>query len=98
MGPEEAAQLLAEEIEECLAELAGATAAPGVEIQPPRELRADRSFWLSVYPGIGAAFEFELPVNLALGYLADEEAAVDEWRLWLHTLWQRVVGSDRQAG
>ncbi len=94
MGPEEAARLLGEELEEYLAELAGASAAPGLKIHPPPELSADRSFRICVSPARGADLEIELPVNLALGYLADEEAAVDEWRLWLHALWDRVVDQE----
>jgi hypothetical protein len=93
MGPEEAAETLLEELEECLADLAGVTARPAVALQPPEELRADTSFQVRVsLAGVGSA-ESELPVNLALGYLADEEAAVDEWRLWVQAFWERLSGA-----
>ncbi len=34
----------------------------------------------------------ELPVPLAMGYLADEEAAVDEFKVWAARLWERFAG------
>lgn len=36
--------------------------------------------------------DFRLPATLAIGYLADEEAAVDEWRRWVHDVWEEVTG------
>jgi hypothetical protein len=90
MGPEEAASLLREELEECFADLTGWPATAAVVLRPPQQLRADESFQVSVRLAGAGSVESELPVNLALGYLADEEAAVDEWRLWVHELVERL--------
>lgn len=40
----------------------------------------------------GGSRRFQLPANLAIGYLADEEAAVDEWRHWVHQVWKDLTG------
>lgn len=92
MTPEEAAHELEEELEAALADLA--PAGPRVEVRVvhrPIDLGPEASFRLTVRPATGRpAIVIEVPVTLVIGYLADEEAAVDEWRRWVRDLRQRL--------
>ena len=91
MDREELSRLLWEELVEALADLSDDAAAARVEsVTPPPRLEAGASFRVRLAPASGPGFETDLPANLAIGYLADEEAAVDEFRHWLHELWQRL--------
>lgn len=83
MTPDEIALSLQEEIELTLTELASGNARASVFVLPPPELTPGSHFTISVETPDAAPVVRELSTNLALGYLADEEAAVDEWRLWL---------------
>ena len=80
MLPEEVAVALREEIEMGLGDL-------GVEVrvvavEAPADLGADGCFRVRLETEAGL-IERELPSGLAVAYLADEEAAVDEFKLWL---------------
>lgn len=91
MQPPELAVALKEELEAALAGADGGTAPfPVVSVEAPEEIRADTCFRITIRPAEGPAVPVELPTNLAVAYLADEEAAVDEWRLWLHELIERL--------
>jgi hypothetical protein len=80
LSPEEAAVALREEIEEGLADLGAEVRACAVEA--PSDLGADLCFRIRLEMGEGL-MECELPAGLAMAYLADEEAAVDEFKRWL---------------
>ncbi len=90
MTPEELARSLRDELEEALADVAGATPIEVVGIGPPSDLGPDRSFLISLRCGRGPTLEVALPVPLAAGYLADEESAVDEWKRWVAGLAARL--------
>jgi hypothetical protein len=93
MGPRELAEALKEELADALADTEGGAAPPAVEaVEPPQEIRADAVFHVIVRAAGGAALRVDLPANLAVSYLADEEAAVDEWRRWVRDLLQRIEG------
>jgi hypothetical protein len=92
MTPHEAAALLHDELEAALADLAGPGARPRVQrLEPPPQLDAESRFRVWLEGGSAGSLEFELPATLAIGYLADEEAAVDEWRRWVAEVWQRLA-------
>ncbi len=80
MLPEDAAVALREEIEMGLVDL-------GVEVrvvvvEAPADLGPDTCFRVRLEIK-GGLIESELPSGLAVAYLADEEAAVDEFKGWL---------------
>lgn len=84
MSPAEAAQALREELEAAFLELADVGRPPQVHaVHPPQDLGADRDFLITISAGEADPLEIALPAGLALGYLADEEAAVDEWHHWV---------------
>ena len=92
MTPQEAAQALREELDEALADLAGSNELASVlAVQPPAQIGPDSSCRVAVRAGKARTVEAMLPSNLAIGYLADEEAAVDEWRHWVNDLWKRLT-------
>jgi hypothetical protein len=92
MTPQEAAQLLHEELDETLADLAGSNEGASVlAVHPPAQISPTSSFRVAVRAGAARTIEIMLPSNLAIGYLADEEAAVDEWRHWVSELWERLT-------
>ncbi len=93
MTPKEAAQLLRDELEAALTDLAGESSTHRVaHVLPPEDLSADTCFRITLLSEAGSA-ELELSTRLAMGYLADEEAAVDEWRHWVHEVWDRLADS-----
>ncbi len=51
-------------------------------MKPPADLSPDTHFTVTVERA-GERRRAELPTGLAMAYLADEEAAVDEWKTWL---------------
>jgi hypothetical protein len=85
-----------EELEEAFIDLGGE--GHGVRITavgPPPDLGPDTAFELTIDRGADASpVVIELPTSLAMGYLADEEAAVDEWRHWVHRLWEQLRPRD----
>jgi hypothetical protein len=91
MDREELSRLLLEELAEALADLSDDAQIVGVQaVTPPATLEAGASFRVKLSPAPGLSLDVDLPANLAIGYLADEEAAVDEFRLWLHDLRTRL--------
>jgi len=91
MDHEELSRLLLEELAETLSDMPDDAPAVRVEsVTPPPILEAGACFRVKLSPDPEHSLDVDLPVNLAIGYLADEEAAVDEFRHWLHDLWQRL--------
>ncbi len=91
MSPEEAARLLREELSDSFAEIGAEAAGLRLHsIQPPAALHAESVFLIAVHSPDRGTVELELPANLAVGYLADEEAAVDEWKRWVAELRRRL--------
>jgi hypothetical protein len=91
--PEELARALQDELDEALAEIAGATPVRIVDVSAPPDLGPDRVFLISLSSGSGSLLDVALPAPLAAGYLADEESAVDEWKRWLAALAARLGGA-----
>jgi hypothetical protein len=92
MDRERLARGLREELDEALADLSDRVGAVRVEsVTPPPDLEAGTSFRVRLSPAVGPQVDVDLPSNLAIGYLADEEAAVDEFRLWLNELFVRLT-------
>lgn len=90
MTPLELARSLQEELELALADLHGEGSQPSIRaVHPPDQLEAGTSFRVCARTSTAQSVEVELPTNLAIGYLADEEAAVNEWRDWVRALWHR---------
>ncbi len=85
MSPDEAADALREELEETLADIDGMPGSRISSIEPPRDLGADTYFHVTIDTGRGQVSR-RLPTGLAMAYLADEEAAVDEFKRWVRTL------------
>ena len=77
------ARALREEIEAALAD-SGLEVRVG-SIEAPADLAPDTCFRVQFEMGRGTV-ERELPTGLAIAYLADEEAAVDEFKGWLRSL------------
>jgi hypothetical protein len=95
MNPDEAARLLREELEEALADWRhGPANATVLALRPPPDLAPDTCFRIRVSLGPHTV-EADLPTGLAIAYLADEEAAVDEWKRWVARLWQRLLAPRR---
>jgi hypothetical protein len=86
MHPQEAARLLRGELEDALARPGDRPArAVALTILPPADLAPDTSFRVRACLDPHTV-EVDLPTGLAMGYLADEEAAVDEWKHWVSGL------------
>lgn len=86
MEPKQAAERLREEIEEWLADWHGGELELR-SVEPPSDLGANTSFTLIfANPRQRRTRLVSLASGLAIGYLADEEAAVDEWKQWLHSV------------
>ncbi len=91
MTPEELARSLMEDLEETLRDLVGSARLPRVRaVRPPADLAPDSLFVIELRRADGEPLQIELPVPLAAGYLADEEAAVDEWKRWVEELAGRL--------
>lgn len=89
MNPIEAALELHGELEAALAD-EGAGVARVLAVRPPPDLGADRVFHITLALPGSRDHTVDLPVALAMGYLADEEAAVDEWKTWVVELVGRL--------
>ena len=90
MSPDDAARLLQEELEDALAqEPAGPPATLALAVRPPPDLAPDTCFRVRASLG-PLTVESDLPTGLAIAYLADEEAAVDEFKSWVAELRQRL--------
>jgi hypothetical protein len=90
MNPDVAARLLREELEDALADPGeGPAKAIALTVLPPIDLAPDTSFRIRASLGPHTV-ETNLPTGLAIAYLADEEAAVDEWKSWVGGLRQRL--------
>ena len=89
MTPQDVALEILEELEEALSDLDGSEGLHVRDVQPPDDLAPDTFFVVTVSGADGKPTAIELPTSLAIGYLADEEAAVDEWRLWVRAVAQR---------
>ncbi len=94
MNPREAAERIREELTEALAEaVAHGSDLVVRHVSAPPDLGADRHFeiTLSSRRDPRRTLRVDLPASLAMGYLADEEAAVDEWRRWVQSLRERFA-------
>jgi hypothetical protein len=90
VNPSEAARALREEIIWTLTDLSGgAPAVTVLAVLPPDNLGADTSFRVRLRAADGRRVEADLPSGLVMGYLADEEAAVDEWKTVVGGIWER---------
>ena len=91
MTNEEMSRALTEELAQAFEDLADELTVPRVcSVTPPAELTSTASFQVHLATGDGTRAEVAIPVNLVIGYLADEEAAVDEWRHWVHEVASRL--------
>jgi len=91
MDREELSRLLLEELAEALSDLCDDAQTASVEsVTPPATLEPGACFRVKLSLAPGRTLDVDLPANLAIGYLADEEAAVDEFRHWLHELGPRL--------
>ncbi len=85
MDRHELSRLLRDELAEALTDMGDLLEPMSVEsVTPPRVLEAGASFRVRLLASRGRRLDADLPANLAIGYLADEEAAVDEFRQWLY--------------
>jgi hypothetical protein len=89
MTPQDIAFQILEELEDALIDFDGAEGLHVRGVSPPDDLAADTFFVVTVSGKEREPTEIELPTPLAIAYLADEEAAVDEWRLWVRAVAQR---------
>ena len=83
MTPQELAQQIKEELADALTDIELPQSLQVLDITPPDLLDAETSLCVTIAGIGGKTAELALPSSLAIGYLADEEAAVDEWRLWV---------------
>jgi hypothetical protein len=90
MLPHEAALLLQAELQQALADLSESAGEAHIrDVRPPPDLGPGTAFRVSAASG-SCRVELELPSGLAVAYLADEEAAVDEWKHWVAALVERL--------
>lgn len=95
MTPDEAARSLQAELGEALASSAETSAAARIEaVTPPPDLGPDREFLIDAVRSDGERLRFRLPASLVAAYLADEEAAVDEWRRRVERFTRRIRGAE----
>jgi hypothetical protein len=90
MKPQELAQQIMEELAVALTDLEPPQHLQVVDIIPPDLLDAETFLSVVIADSRGKTAELTLPSSLALGYLADEEAAVDEWRIWVQEIAARL--------
>lgn len=86
----ETARAIFDELSEAFRDLDEAGTVKVLDVSAPTELTPTTSFHVTLQAGSAAAVALALPATLAIGYLADEEAAVDEWRHWVHQAWQAL--------
>ena len=96
MGVQSRERLLADVREELVAGLNDLAEGPNdvtVEaVATDQSLEAGTFITVSASSAAAGRRDFKLPATLAIGYLADEEAAVDEWRHWVHDSWHEMTG------
>ncbi|NIR45688.1 MAG: hypothetical protein GWN99_14910 [Gemmatimonadetes bacterium] len=86
MEASEAARALHDEIAASLDDEGEASSRLAVvSVEPPAHLGPDTHFTVTVERE-SVRRRMELPTGLAMAYLADEEAAVDEWKSWVSRL------------
>jgi hypothetical protein len=90
MEPVEAAVELQGELEAALEDEGAGADARVLAVRPPPDLGADRVFRIMLALPGSRDQTVDLPVPLAMGYLADEEAAVNEWKSWVVELVERL--------
>lgn len=91
MDPDRAAAAIGGELQATLDDPeTGLTRAQVRSVAAPADLGADRTFLITLSIPGSRDHVAELPVPLAIGYLADEEAAVDEWKGWVADLSRRL--------
>jgi hypothetical protein len=90
MKPQELAQQIMEELAVALTDLEPPRHLQVVDIIPPDLLDAETFLSVVIADSRGKTAELALPSSLAIGYLADEEAAVDEWRIWVQEIAARL--------
>lgn len=86
MTPQQLASDIQEELADALAEMELPQRLSVIKVVPPDRLDAETCLYVTLASADGTIARFELPSSLAVGYLADEEAAVDEWRLWVQEI------------
>jgi hypothetical protein len=91
MTPQELAAALQDELQDALTDLTNDESLYVNSVIPPADLEAASSLLVTVTSDAGKSLALELPSTLAIGYLADEEAAVDEWKAWVSRLCQRLL-------
>lgn len=91
MTPQELASDIHDELADALADLELWPRLPVIEVAAPDRLDADSFLHVTLASADGARASLALPSSLAVGYLADEEAAVDEWRLWVQEIAARLM-------
>lgn len=91
VNPDQLAHTLREELSDALVDLGvEKSRARPVAVHPPADTGPDSRFRFAFRLTDDATVEIDLPASLAVGYLADEEAAVDEWKLWVHRVAARL--------
>jgi hypothetical protein len=90
MEPVEAALELQGELESALEDESAGAVIRVLAVRPPPDLGADRVFRVILALPGSRDWTVDLPVPLAMGYLADEEAAVNEWKGWVLELVARL--------
>jgi hypothetical protein len=91
MRPQELASDIQDELADALIDLELPQRLSVIEVVPPDQLDAESCLYVTLASADGTTASLELPSSLAVGYLADEEAAVDEWRLWIQEIAARLV-------
>ncbi len=91
MTPHELAEQIRDELTEALSDLELPQPLQVLDVVPPALLDAETSLSVTIAGSAGKPVQLALPSSLAIGYLADEEAAVDEWRIWVQEIVNRVA-------
>ena len=91
MTPLEAAEELREELEEALSDIGGDSDVRVLSVDPPDDFGPDTTFRVTIELG-GSSAPHELSTGLAIAFLADEEAAVDEFKRWVWEMWASHAG------
>ena len=92
MNPHDLAHLIDAELHAALSDPdEGLSERLVLQIEPPCELTPEAVLRISAATG-SRRVRIGLPASLALAYLADEEAAVDEWKTWVAQLRRRLLG------
>jgi hypothetical protein len=81
-------------LEQELERLLGSAWSLRITVSAPREAVAGECFTVGIRLHSGVEITAALPCGLAIGYLGDEENAVDAWKAWVEALAARA----REAG